>query len=344
MAERILVTGAAGTIGRAVIAALAGREDRPEIVAFDRDTPAARRALGPFSARASLLFGDITSAESVGRACTGVDAVVHLAAVIPPLADAEPDLAEKVNLGGTEVLVAALEARAPDAFLVFASSIAVYGDRLETPEIRVGDPLDAVEWDHYARSKIAAEQVVRASALDWTIFRLTAVMGGHQMSPLMFHMPLDTPLEIATPRDVGAAFAAAPAARDALAGRVFNLGGGPACRTDYRHFLQRSFETTGLGAFDLPDAAFATCNFHCGFYADGDELEAILHFRRDGLDSYFARQARALPWWQRLAARLLRAPIKARLLAGSEPLRALREKDAALTRRFFGEAPPPLPA
>jgi len=344
MTQRILVTGAAGTIGRAVVAQLAERADAPGIVAFDRDTPASRRALAPFAGRATLRFGDITRDTDLAPACDGVDAVIHLAAIIPPLADDHPELAEAVNLGGTRTLIATLEQRAPSAFLVFASSVSVYGDRLDTPEIRVDDPLVAAEGDAYAKTKIAAEAAVRASRLDWSIIRLTAVMGGHKMSPLMFHMPLDTPLEIATVQDAARALAAAPDARPALTARVFNLGGGPRCRTDYRSFLVRSFATSGLGAFDLPEAAFATRNFHCGLMADGDDLEAILHFRRDDLEAYFAAARRAQPWWQRVLARLLRRRIKTRLVTMSEPLQALEAKDREKCARFFGPHLPDLPA
>lgn len=342
MTSKILVTGAAGTIGRAVVAALAGHPERPEIVALDRDTPAARRALRPFAGRATLVFGDITRPNTLAAACAGVDVVIHLAAVMPPVADDDPMLADRVNRGGTAALVAALEQDAPGAFLIFASSIAVYGDRLTRPDIRVGDPLVPSEGDYYAQTKIAGEAITQASQLDWTILRLTAVMGGHGMSPLMFHMPLDTVLEIVTIEDAARALVGAAFARNTLSGRIFNVGGGRACRTDYRSFLANSFARAGLGAFDLPEAAFATRNFHCGALVDGDELEAILHFRHDTLEDYYDRWARALPWWQRHAARLLRAPIKARLVAGSEPLKALKAEDAAGLARFFGRTRPGL--
>lgn len=344
MTFRILVTGAAGSVGRATLRALATRPEACDITAFDRDNPAARRALKPFRGRVRAIFGDITRPGDLAGAVAGADAVLHLAAVLPPLADAAPGLAEKVNHGGTRALVAALEGHAPGAFLVHASSVAVYGDRLGSPEIRVGDPLRPAEGDHYAATKIAAEDAVRTSGLDWTIFRLTAVMDGHRLSPLMFHMPLDTLIEIVTAADAGRAFAAAPFARARLAGRVFNLGGGPACRTRYRDFLAARFAQSGLGRFDLPEAAFATRNFHCGALADGDELEEILHFRRDDLAAYYRHAVAAQPPWQKRATRLLRRRIKARLLAASEPLAAIRTGDAALCARFFGEAPPRLPS
>lgn len=48
----------------------------------------------------------------------------------------------------------------------------------------------------------------------------------HKISGLMFHMPLDTPMEITTSEDTGGAFANAVTERTELSGRIFNLGGG----------------------------------------------------------------------------------------------------------------------
>ncbi len=337
--ERVLVTGAAGIVGRATVAALMAAPDRPEILATDRDA----RALARLGTGVETVAGDIADAATLAGRLGGVTAAIHLAAVLPPVADDQPDLADRVNIGGTGALIASLAREAPGAFFIHASSISVYGDRCADPDIRVGDPLAPSEGDHYATTKIAGEEVVRRGPLDWTILRLSAVMGGHRMTPLMFHMPLDTKLEILTPQDTGRALAAARHARAALAGKTFNLGGGAACRTTFRAYLEAVFARIGLGRFDLPEAAFATRNFHCGHYMDGDALEDILHFRKDTLASHLDEIAADWPWWRRAALTLARRPAKAFLVSRSEPLAALRAGDAALIRRYYGVNPPDVP-
>ena len=59
---------------------------------------------------------------------TGVDAVIHLAAIIPPATDRVPDLARKVNVDGTRNLIAQMESSATAKRLVFASSVGIFGD------------------------------------------------------------------------------------------------------------------------------------------------------------------------------------------------------------------------
>lgn len=342
--SRVLVTGAAGTVGRATVAALLDAPDRPAIIATDLDSRSTRRALRGLGDRVEVVLGDLCNPATLAGRLSGVTAAVHLAAVLPPLADENPALADRVNIGGTKALLAALAAESPSAFFIYGSSISIYGDRVANPEIRVGDPLVPSEGDHYATTKIAAERAVMTGPLDWTILRLSAVMGGHKMSPLMFHMPLDTSLEILTAADAGRAMAKARLAQPALSGKVFNLGGGAACRTSFRAYLAAVFARIGLGRFDLPETAFATRNFHCGHYVDGDELEALLQFRQDSLADHLDEVARAWPWWRRLGMRLIQGPAKAVLARMSEPLAARRKGIAAAVRRFFGPTPPDGPA
>lgn len=71
--------------------------------------------------------GDIRDAATVARAMEGVDAVVHLAAIVgDPACAAEPGPARQVNTDATIALHAAARA-AGVARLVFASSCSVYG-------------------------------------------------------------------------------------------------------------------------------------------------------------------------------------------------------------------------
>jgi nucleoside-diphosphate-sugar epimerase len=233
---------------------------------------------------------------------------------------------------------------APNAFLLFASSVAVYGDRLKNPMIHIDDPVDETQEDGYALSKIAAEAIVRESGLDYSIFRLSAIMGlgNHKVSKILFHVPLETPMEIATVRDTARAFRLALNHREALKGQTFNLSGGEACRVLYKDFLSTLFRFYGLGKADFPAHSFATANFHCGFFHDADVLENILKFRRDTLDSYYTDFRNAVPGWMRISAACFRVPVKFFLGRLSEPRRALLQGDPAKIRLFFGDDPPAL--
>jgi hypothetical protein len=94
-------------------------------------------------------------------------------------------------------------------------------------------------------------------------------VNNHKISKLMFHMPLDTPIELLRPVDAGNAFANSVENRCTLKNKIHNLSGGESCQVIYRDFLAESFKNHGLGTVNFPNYSFATKNFHCGYYADG---------------------------------------------------------------------------
>lgn len=306
--RRVLVTGAAGMVGEETVKALLQWPDRYRVIAFDLPTGAVRRILKRFRNKIDVMLGDLTSPRDVQGAVSRVDDVIHLAAIIPPAADRNPEEATAVNVHGTRVLLEALADRARPVRFLFTSSIAVYGDRLTRPWINVQDPPNPGEEDHYARTKLEAERLIRESGTHYTIFRLTGVLSHRlSMNPLMFEMPLDTSFESITARDAGYALAKALENVE-LEGGTYNLGGGPRCRAKYRQYLDSHLSIMGLGSSFFPDAAFAESGFHCGYYSDSDSLDELLEFQRDGLDD----------WWDEVRDRV--NPMVTILARGARPL------------------------
>lgn len=332
----VLLTGASGTIGSEVLAQLADNSD-VALTVFDVKTKKAEKIFKPFYSKVRFLYGDITNKADLDNAVKNQDVVIHLAGIIPPLADEKPDLAYKVNVLGMKNLVNALKENAKDAFLMFSSSVAVYGDRLTNPNIRVGDTVSASDYDEYAKNKIECEHIIQDSGIDWTIFRLAAIMKNHKISKLMFHMPLETTMEICTAEDTARAFSNGIWKRNELKNRIFNLGGGKQCTTSFGEFLQKSFDLFGLGKVNFAEHTFAKRNFHCGYFVDGDDLENIVHFRQDDLESYYAKTKKDISSLTKLLASIFRFPIKKYLQSQSEPLKAFKEGNKELIKRYFGE-------
>ena len=259
-----------------------------------------------------------------------------MAAIIPPLYHDQEEMGWSVNVGGTKAVLNVMKSTESKATLVYTSSVATYGDRLKTPNIFVTDKLDA-GIDGYGKSKIESEKLIQESGVNWTILRLAAIMGigNHKIDKIMFHVPMDTVMEIATVSDTSRALANTPEHIDELEGQIFNLGGGESCTSTYHEFMVRFFKCFGLGKVRFAKNAFATYNFHCGYYADGDDLEQILHFRKDTLDSYFDRLHKSINPLQRGLTRPLAWFVKRYLESLSEPLKAYKKNDKEQIARFF---------
>lgn len=125
---RVLVTGGAGFIGRAVVSRLVA--DGADVLVLDSLRPDVHvSGLTPVLApEARLLVGDVRDPDQVTYSVRGVDVVVHLAAKVGLGVDLG-DLDDYVSTNdlGTAVLVQQM-ARAGVGRLVVASSMVVYGE------------------------------------------------------------------------------------------------------------------------------------------------------------------------------------------------------------------------
>jgi len=334
----ILLTGASGTVGFETLKKLIELKKKVTITVFDIETNRNRKKLSPFNDKIKIIYGDISKLQDIEKACKKIDVAIHLAAIIPPVADEKPDFAQKINVEGTKNIIESLKKHSPNAMFLYSSSISVYGDRIKNPWIKINDALIPSEGDEYAKTKIQAEEIVKNSGLKWSIFRLSAIFGikNHKMDKLMFHMPLNTPIEICTAEDTGRAFANAISHQNEINGKIFNLGGGEKNRIFYHEFLRRNFKLYGLGKVNFVENTFAKINFHCAYYADGDDLENILHFRNDTIESYFEKIKKGVSPVTKFFTQIYSSIIKKILNSKSEPLLAKKNKNKALEKRFFG--------
>jgi hypothetical protein len=87
----------------------------------------------------------------------------------------------------------------------------------------------------------------------------------------------------------------------------------------------------------LPEYAFATKNFHSGYYLDSSELESLLGFQRKVLQDYFTDVQNSVSAFRRLFVRMIpKSVVRKWLLDLSEPLKAVKDNDIDLIKRFYG--------
>jgi nucleoside-diphosphate-sugar epimerase len=163
----VLVTGASGVVGTAVLRELSGYS---VIAAAYRRLPAGEDRMVRLDLSAPLLGLDPAAYQ---RLCTEVDIVVHSAAIVNFSADqAEVDRINVEGLGRIIEFVA--EA---DAVLVHVSTAYVSRYGKAGGGDQVGKAKSAARTDEYVASKFRGEQMVRDSGLDAVIVRPSVVIG-----------------------------------------------------------------------------------------------------------------------------------------------------------------------
>jgi nucleoside-diphosphate-sugar epimerase len=179
---KVLVTGASGFVGRAVVAALiAHGDDVHAAIRASRDAASddgtGEQALPQqaFPHGVTVVrHGDLGAAVDWTRLLAGIDAVVHLAGI----AHAGPGIAEerydRVNHRATAALAAAAHDAGVSRFAFISSIRAQTGPAAEDVVSERDTPRPT---DPYGRSKLAAERAVTASGVPFTILRPVLVYG-----------------------------------------------------------------------------------------------------------------------------------------------------------------------
>jgi nucleoside-diphosphate-sugar epimerase len=163
----VFVTGGTGFVGAHLVKALRARGDT--VTAMVR-RPALVEQLG-WGPEVRLVRGDLDNEAALREGSAGADVVYHVAGKIAARNAVE---FMATNRDGTaNVLQAARDAGARR--LLFVSSLAVAGPT--TPGHPIDENRPPMPVTDYGRSKLAAEVLVRAMPLPWTIVRPPVVYG-----------------------------------------------------------------------------------------------------------------------------------------------------------------------
>jgi len=152
---RVLVTGGTGFVGREVLRQLCAAGHEPRVLA--RSTHRARQRLADISGVREFHEGDATDVTSLDGAAKGCDAVVHLVGII---SEAREITFERLHVEATRNVLAATQVAGVRRYLHMSA---------------LGTRPNAVA--RYHQTKWAAEELVRASGLDWTVFRPSLIHG-----------------------------------------------------------------------------------------------------------------------------------------------------------------------
>jgi UDP-glucose 4-epimerase len=155
----ILVTGGAGFIGSHLVEALLDRGHRVRVL--DDLSSGHETNLGPFGRQVAFQRGDCADESAARKACRGMQAVYHLAAM-PSVTRSVKDPLASHRANPTAALTMLVAARdAGVKRFVYAGSSAVYGESRALPK---RESMPTAPLSPYGLGKLAGEQYVRLFA------------------------------------------------------------------------------------------------------------------------------------------------------------------------------------
>jgi len=296
---QVLVTGAFGNLGQVVVREL----QRQAIDVRCLDLPNARnqRVAKAHPGRVEIAWGDVRDTAWLARQVEDVDAVIHLAALLWPATEDQPELAEAVNVSATKHLVDTL-ARLPRAPLfLYPSSLTVFGvTRNQPPPRKLSDPVVAT--DAYTRHKLAVEAHLAASSIPWVVFRVGVSVDSRTLSAdasvlrKMVAVRADNRLEYVHPEDVALAMVNAIQRKNAVNRKTFLIGGGRSCQITQFLFLSAAIEALGLHWSER----FHGIDEYYTDWLETEESQRLLAYQRHGFDRYRDEMAQRLRWPRRM--------------------------------------------
>jgi nucleoside-diphosphate-sugar epimerase len=232
----VLVTGGAGNLGQQVASKLARRGHKVRLF----DLPALDYSFAGTEPNMEVNKGDIRKKADLKKVCEDIEWAVHLAAVMPPLSEADNPLARSVNIEGTRNLLQALN---PDVPIIFASSAAIYGVP-EVEVVQIDHPQKPI--DFYGETKLQNERDIIDSGRPFMVLRISGISVPALLEiPRPWFFKADQRLEFVHLEDAAEAIVNC-VGNDALMGRIFQISGGKTWQmigADYAHAICEAFDT-----------------------------------------------------------------------------------------------------
>ena len=275
--SNVLVTGGAGSMGRLVSEKLIN--DGHQVNIFD--LPQANYE-GFDNSRIKIFKGNLND-SSIEESIMGVDTVIHLAAILPPTANINLELTEKVNVDGTRNLLNCIEKINPNIHIIFSSSVSIYGKNLDNSTIHLDNTANPD--DHYAKTKYDSEVLVERSNINHTILRISGVsIPVFQEPPSEWPFLPNQKIEFIHRDDVVTSICNSVNNEEAY-GQMFNISGGKSWQITGERYVKDYFEILEV---EMDNAVYQKEEGHFSWY-ESSKSNKILQYQNNNYENYLAQ-------------------------------------------------------
>lgn len=241
--SNVLITGGGGSLGAEL--ALLLSEQGHTIKVFD--LPGLDYSPLEGKPGIDICTGNITEIDTLKKAASDVDTVIHLAALLPPVTEKDWQKTESVNVAGTENLLKAVREQNDRAHFILSSSVATYGDTSDEDAPLSADRVQGPN-DFYSKSKVLAEGLVIASGLSYSVLRISGIaIPAFLEPPAVWPFMRDQRMEFVCRDDVVTALSSC-VGNEAVRDKVFNIAGGATWRMLGREYVTALFGLMGVPA------------------------------------------------------------------------------------------------
>lgn len=281
--KKVLVTGAAGSIGIQVIKYLLS-EDKYEITALDLKNRHNKKKLKKYQRRVNIVYGDINDQVLIDGLVRVQDFVINLATALPPFANIKKGLSEEIEINGTINIVRAIKKIKPSCHLFYASTTSMY-KKSEHPSIKSTIVID--DNDYFSKSKLEAENIIKKELKNYTIYRIPLVLTDIINEPFIFTGNKKEMVHVITKEDAANAFVQGIENSKLINKKLYNIA---TDSINYGDLLNKILEIKGINLKYIFSRLFFDKNYSSHICKDSGELNNLINYQMDTLEDYYNRQ------------------------------------------------------
>ena len=283
--KKVLITGAAGSVGLCVIKYLLS-EGKYEITALDLKNKKSINNLKRYKKRVNIIYGDILDSVLISSLVKSHDVIIHLASVLPPFSEINKDISEIIEYNGTENIIKSINYYNEKCYLIYASTTSLYDSSL-TGNIK--ETIKENELSNYSYNKYMVEKLIKEKLKHYCILRLPLILNNINKESFIFNIKKSSLIEVSTKEDAAYAFVRAIDYESVLNKKTFNVGMGKNGIIIYNDILKYILKYQGISLRYILSRVFLEKNYYSPILSDSDKLEDLIHYRHDTINNYIKR-------------------------------------------------------
>ena len=283
--KKVLITGAAGKIGLNVIKYLLS-EGKYEITAVDLPNKYAQSRLKKYRKRIKVIYGDILDGNIVYELVKDQDYIINLATCLPPLANLNKKITDVTEINGTENLIKAINYYNKNCMLIYTSTTDIYNTNKPSS---IKNSISKSSDHYFIEAKKAAENLIIKKLNNYTILRLSLVIGDLNNSKIIYTIPKHEMVEFISAEDAAYAICSCLNKSSKVNKSILNIGGGDTCTALYEDVLTMILKYHGITLSYLINRLLLPKDYHSPVLLDSDYSNSILKYQNDSFESISMR-------------------------------------------------------
>ena len=283
--KKVLVTGAAGSIGLNVIKYLLS-EGKYEITALDLKNKKSTKNLKKYQNRINVIYGDVNDEVLMHSLAKEHDYIIYLASVLPPLSDFNKNIGWLIEYDALSYIIDVINKENKDCHLIYASSTSIYDNTLSAS---VKETIKESELSNFSYVKYNCEKLITSKLKNYTILRVPFVLNTIKDESFIYNVKKNLVVEVTTNIDAAYAFVKVIDHVKEVNKKTYNVGMGEEGRVVYNEILKNILNYYGLSMRYILSRIFLGKTYKSPILTDSDDLDNIIHYRHDSLYNYYKR-------------------------------------------------------